>query len=90
MVDPARLADLLDDYRTALLTHRERVEEGFTRTRDAYRRIEGYDWQAAQEFRSRFERSAAAFDAYVTGTRGLLSLLEERIDALRELARTQL
>lgn len=90
MVDPARLADLLDEYRTALLSHRERVEDGFDRTVDAYRRIEGYDWAAAQEFRSRFERSARAFDDYVTGTRALVELLEERIDALRELARTQL
>lgn len=90
MVDPARLADLLDEYRTALLAHRERVEDRFEHTRDAYRRIEGYDWPAAQDFRGQFERSAAAFDDYVTGTRRLVSMLEERIDALRALARTQL
>ena len=90
MVDPAQLAELLEGYRSALLTHRERVEDGFAGADDAYRRIEGYDWAAAQEFRARFERSAQAFDEYINGTRALVDLLEERIEALRDLARTQL
>jgi hypothetical protein len=87
MVDPRRLADLLDDYRRALLEHRERVEEGFATAQESFERIQGYDWEQAQQFRARFRRTSEAFESYTQGTQVLVQLLEERIGALRELAR---
>jgi uncharacterized protein YukE len=85
MTDVTRLTALLDDYAGALDGHLRHVREEFDQLHRAWRALSDvYEGNAADQFRTVFEASAARMTAYDHDANGLLRVLRDGIAHLRD------
>ncbi|MFT4186987.1 MAG: hypothetical protein QM621_00220 [Aeromicrobium sp.] len=73
----------MNEYAQALTSHTERVREAHRVLDQRYAALsEVYDGVGAREFKTGWQRSRAAFEAYAEGAPPLLRLLEEKVAQL--------
>ena len=83
-VDIGRLGTAIDEYRGALGEALVGVTSAFNDLSGPYRALsEVYEGVAATEFKTGMAQTAEAFEAFIDGVPALISLLEERAEALR-------
>lgn len=87
-VNTTRLLEGLDVYQSSLERHLIQLRNEFDHLSNHWHGLSAvYEGMAADDFRAHWLRTCAGFDEYVQATGRINALLQERIDALRDLDR---
>jgi len=79
----------LEEYRTSLQRHLIELRTEFSQLENRWHSFSGvYEGDAADQFRAQWLRTTERFREYVQRTEAIAAILDERIDHLREVNRT--
>jgi uncharacterized protein (DUF885 family) len=89
-VDTRLLLRGLEDYRKALDRYLKKMNTEFNVMEQRWRALNAvYTGDAADEFRKHWSVTAARFKEYLTRSQRIASMLDERIESLREYNRRE-
>jgi uncharacterized protein (DUF885 family) len=89
-VDTRSLLSGLEDYRKALDRHLKKTNTEFRVMEQRWRALNAvYTGDAADEFRKHWAVTTARFQEYLTRSQRIASMLDERIESLREYNRRE-
>jgi len=89
-VDTRLLLQGLEDYRKALDRHLKKLDTEFHVLEQRWVALNAvYTGDAADEFRKYWMVTIARFNEYITRTRRISEMLDERIEALQEFNRSE-
>jgi WXG100 family type VII secretion target len=90
MADVTRLLQALESYSRQVHSHRRQVSGVFTDMSAAVKQLQShYEGQAAREFLGHWQHTLRAFDSYISGMDSVGSLLDERVEHLRQADRPE-
>jgi uncharacterized protein YukE len=80
----------LEEYHKRLTRHIAQMEQEYQQLERRWQSFSAvYEGNAAEQFRAGWRRTAEGFRGYVDEGRGILRVLDERIDSLRQVDRTE-
>lgn len=90
MADSRRLLTGLTDYRKVLGRHLSGLRDEFAHLDSSWRRFNSVsEGDYADQFRGGWSRTAQRFQEYIEETEKIAALLDERIEYLRQLNKTE-
>lgn len=90
MADSRILLGGLREYHASLERHITQLQAEFDGLQNRWYAFSGvYEGDAADQFRAGWQRTASRFQEYINQSQRIMALLEERIERLEEVNRTE-